>query len=150
MKSEPDVFSLQDLKKRPKQEEPWNGVRNYQARNHMRDLMSLGDRVLFYHSRAETIGVAGLAEISRTAVSDPSALDPKSDYFDAKASPQKNPWVMVFVHFVAEFKRVVSRDELAAAPGLENMLVLKRGIRLSVQPVTMDEYSIVKKLGLSL
>jgi predicted RNA-binding protein with PUA-like domain len=91
MKTEPDVFSIRDLKNRPGKKEHWDGVRNYQARNHMRDGMSVGDEVLFYHSSADAIGVAGVAAIAKAAYADPTALDPKSKYHDPKATPDRNP-----------------------------------------------------------
>jgi predicted RNA-binding protein with PUA-like domain len=145
MKTEPDEFSIRDLKER--KTEAWNGVRNYTARNHMRDLMSVGDEVLFYHSSVVPPGVAGIAVIARAAYPDPTALDPKSDYHDPKATAEKNPWVMVDVKFKREFPRLVTLDELRGTPGLERMLVIKRGMRLSVQPVTPEEFAIVEKLG---
>ncbi len=145
MKTEPDELSISDLKERGT--EPWNGVRNYTARNHMRDLMSVGDEVLFYHSSVVPPGVAGLATIARAAYPDPTALDPKSDYHDPKATPAKNPWVMVDVKFKKAFRRLVPLDELRRTPGLEGMLVIRQGMRLSVQPVTAEEFAIVAKLG---
>jgi predicted RNA-binding protein with PUA-like domain len=147
MKTEPDVFSIRDLKNRPGKKEHWDGVRNYQARNHMRDGMSVGDEVLFYHSSAAAIGVAGVAAVIKAAYPDPSALDPKSKYHDPKATPGKNPWVMVDVKFVREFPRLVTLDEMKTAPGLENMLVTKRGMRLSIQPVRPEEFAIVLKMA---
>jgi len=147
MKSEPDVFSIRHLKERPGQREHWDGVRNYTSRNHMRDGMSVGDPVLFYHSSSETIGVAGVAEIASQARPDPTALDPKSKYYDPKATPDKNPWVMVDVKFKREFKEVVTLDTLRATPGLEDMLVVRRGIRWSIQPVKPEEFAIVLKLA---
>ena len=147
MKSEPDVFSIRHLKERPGRREQWDGVRNYTSRNHMRDGMSIGDGVLFYHSSSETIGVAGVAEIASEARPDPTALDPRSKYFDPKATPDKNPWVMVDVKFKREFKEVVTLDALRATPGLEDMLVVRRGIRWSIQPVKPEEFAIVLKLA---
>jgi predicted RNA-binding protein with PUA-like domain len=148
MKSEPDVFSIRHLKERPGQREHWDGVRNYTARNNLRE-MSVGDGILFYHSSADVIGVAGLAEVVRAAYPDPTALDPASEYHDPKAKPDKNPWVMVDVKFKREFKQVVTLDVLRATPGLENMLVNRPGTRLSVQPVTPEEFAIVTKLAKS-
>ena len=145
MKTEPDEFSIRDLKER--KTEAWNGVRNYTARNHMRDLMSVGDEVLFYHSSVVPPGVAGLATVARAAYPDPTALDPKSDYHDPKATPDKNPWVMVDVGFKREFPRLVTLEEMRKTPGLEGMMVLKKGMMLSVQPVTREEFAIVAKLG---
>jgi predicted RNA-binding protein with PUA-like domain len=147
MKSEPDVFSIRHLKERPGQREHWDGVRNYTSRNHMRDGMSIGDGVLFYHSSSETIGVAGVAEIASEARPDPTALDPKSKYFDPRATPDKNPWVMVEVKFKREFREVVTLDTLRGTPGLEDMLVVRRGIRWSIQPVKPEEFAIVLKLA---
>lgn len=147
MKTEPDVFSIRDLKGRPGKREHWDGVRNYLARNHMRDGMSMGDQVLFYHSSCTPAGVAGVAEIVKAAYPDPSALDPKSKYFDVKAAPDKNPWVMVDVKFVKEFPRLVTLEEMKTAPGLESMMVIKRGMRLSIQPVSPEEFEIVLKLS---
>jgi predicted RNA-binding protein with PUA-like domain len=147
MKTEPETFSIDDLQKRPKQRENWDGVRNYQARNHMRDLMQVGDGVLFYHSSCDPAGVVGEARISRAAISDPTALNTNSPYFDAKATPEKNPWVMVEVEFVKRFKRMATLAEIKSTPGLEDILVAKRGMRLSVQPVTENEFHIVQMLG---
>ena len=145
MKTEPEEFSIRDLKER--QVEGWNGVRNYTARNHMRDLMPVGDEVLFYHSSVTPAGVAGLAAIAKAAYPDSTALDPESDYHDPKATRDKNPWVMVDVKFKQEFPRLVTLDEMRRAPGLEAMMVHKKGMRLSVQPVTPEEFAIVAKLG---
>lgn len=147
MKTEPDVFSIRDLKSRPGKKEHWDGVRNYQARNHMRDGMAVGDQVLFYHSSCDPAGVAGVADIVKAAYPDPSALDPASKYFDPKAAPDKNPWVMVDVKFVKELPRLVTLEEMKSAPGLESMMVIKRGMRLSIQPVSSEEFAIVLKLA---
>jgi predicted RNA-binding protein with PUA-like domain len=147
MKTEPETFSMADLQKRPKRRENWDGVRNYQARNHMRDLMQVGDGVLFYHSSCDPAGVVGEARISRSAIPDPSACNSKSPYFDSKATPDKNPWVMVEVEFVRLFPSMVTLSALKTTPGLEDMLVIKKGMRLSVQPVTENEFQIVLTLG---
>ncbi|HET7460171.1 MAG TPA: EVE domain-containing protein [Longimicrobium sp.] len=144
MKSEPEVFSIDDLARDG--ETSWEGVRNYQARNFMRDTMQVGDPVLFYHSNADPTGVAGLARVSRTGYPDPSAREPESDYFDPKASDDDPRWYMVDIAFVERFPRVVTLDELRATPGLEKMLVINKS-RLSVQPVTEREYEIVVELG---
>lgn len=149
MKTEPDAFSIRHLKDRPGSVEHWDGVRNYQARNHMRDGMSVGDEVLFYHSSVAPPGVAGLATIAAAAYPDPSALDPRSKYHDPKATPEKNPWVMVDVAFKKEFPRLVTLDEMRSAPGLEKMLVIRKGMRLSIQPVTKEEFAIVVKMAKS-
>jgi len=148
MKSEPDVFSFSDLLKAPKKTTHWEGVRNYQARNFMRDLFQAGDGVLFYHSNAEPPGVAGVAEVVRAGYPDPDAFNPKSPYYDEAAHAKKvNPWIMVDVKAVKAFKTFVTREMLSAEPKLKEMMVLKKGSRLSVQPVTEAEFLAVTKLG---
>ncbi len=143
MKSEPDEFSIHHLEKRPRQTEPWTGVRNYQARNHILS-MRPGDRVLFHHSSVIPAGIAGLAEIASEPFPDPTALDPKSHYFDARSAAKgTNPWRAVNVRFVGAFARLLTMDEMRNTPGLESMLVLRRGMRLSVQPVTASEFRII-------
>lgn len=144
MKSEPDVFGIDDLAR--KKREHWDGVRNYQARNFMRE-MKVGDRVLFYHSNAKPPGVAGLAEVCKEAYPDHSAWDPRSKYHDPKSPEDAPRWYMVDVKYVETFPDVIALDTLKVTPGLEEMLVLRRGQRLSVQPVTSDEFEIVTRLG---
>ena len=146
MKSEPAMFSIEDLQQQGKTS--WEGVRNYQARNFLRDDLKVGDGVLFYHSSCAPPGVAGLARVSRAGFPDPTAFDPKSLYFDAKSRLSTPVWITVEVEFVARFARLVTLDELRGIGDLSGMLVLKRGVRLSVQPVTQREYTIIKKLGL--
>ena len=150
MKSEPEVFSFAALLKAPKQTTFWEGVRNYQARNFMRDEVKVGDGVLFYHSNSgDETGVAGIAEVVKEGYADASAFDPKSEYYDVIAKKKGvNPWVMVDVKAVKAFKAVVTRDELAAEPKLNEMMVLKKGSRLSIQPVTAEEFAAVEKLGI--
>ena len=144
VKSEPGSYSIDDLERDGKS--TWEGVRNYQARNFMRDEMQVGDGVLFYHSSADPPGVAGLARVSRTGLPDPTALDPESDYYDPKASAEEPRWVMMEIEFVARFPALVPLDTLRATPGLEKMLVINKS-RLSVQPVTEDEFRIVSRLA---
>jgi predicted RNA-binding protein with PUA-like domain len=146
MKTEPDTFSIQDLQSRPGQREHWEGVRNYQARNYMRDQMAVGDDVLFYHSSCSPAGIVGLATIVTAAYPDSTALDPASKYFDSKATQLKNPWVMVDVQFKRKFSTMLTLEALRGIPGLEGMLVLKRGMRLSIQPVTPEEFGILLKV----
>lgn len=145
MKSEPDVFSIDDLK--VKKTTLWDGVRNYQARNFMMKQMQVGDVVLFYHSNAEPPGIAGLAKVHKTALPDPSAFDKKSEYYDATSSPQNPRWFCVEVQFLKKFKTLISLAQLRETKGLENMLVLKKGQRLSIQPVTKKEYDVITKLA---
>lgn len=143
MKSEPNKFSIDQLAK--EQTAPWDGVRNYAARNHMR-AMALGDRVLFYHSNTKEPGVAGLAEVARLAYDDYTALDKASEYYDPKATTEKNPWQMVDVKFVAKWKRVVTLHEMKACEELRKMALFTQ-TRLSVQPVTAKEYDFILTLG---
>ena len=145
MKSEPETYPLSSLKK--DKTTWWTGVRNYQARNFMMNDMKVGDEVLFYHSNAEPAGVAGLARISKTAEPDITQFDKKSDGFDPKASKEKPIWFCTQVEFVQEFKNFVSLDTLRATKELADMQVLKKGQRLSIQPVTAAEFARVKKLG---
>lgn len=148
MKSEPDVFSFSDLIKAPKKTTHWEGVRNYQARNLMRDEFRLGDLVLFYHSNAEPTGIFGVCEVVREAYPDKFAWDPKSKYFDPDSEKKGvNPWVMVDVKAKLRFDKPVLRDDLKNHPPLKNMMVLKKGSRLSVQPVTLAEFEFICKLG---
>ena len=143
MKSEPDDFSIQDLAKRPGQIEPWTGVRNYQARNYMRDEMQIGDPVLVYHSSVTPPGVAGLAEVASEAFPDPTAFDSKSKYFDPKAATHGNTWRCVNVKHVETFPRLVTLEEIRNIPGLAAMVLLKPGSRLSIQPVTAKEFKLI-------
>ena len=145
MKTEPGTYSIADLERDGVT--GWEGVRNYQARNFMRDTMQPGDGVLFYHSNADPPGVAGVARIARAGYPDPTALDPNSKYFDPKASKDDPRWYRVDVEFVARFPEVVPLAALRSTPGLENMLVINRS-RLSVQPVTPEEWEIVRSLGM--
>lgn len=143
MKSEPGTYSLDDLEKDGRTH--WDGVRNYQARNLMRE-MSEGDRVLFYHSNAKPPGVAGLARVEREAYPDHTAREKGSRYFDPKASDDDPRWYMVDIGFEARLPRFVPLEELKSALGLEDMVVTKRS-RLSVQPVRPEEFDIVCRLG---
>lgn len=145
LKSEPTSYSIDNLQK--DKTTFWNGVRNYQARNFLRDSIQVGDGVLFYHSNAEPPGVVGIAKVVKAGYPDPTALDPQSKYFDPKASADNPIWFMVDIDFVAKFKHFVDLELLRHAPGLEKMMVLKRGSRLSVQPVSPKEFEIVQTLG---
>ena len=143
MKSEPDTFGIDDLAARPKATEHWDGVRNYQARNMMRDEVKEGDLVLIYHSSCKKVGVAGIAKVTKEAYSDHFAFDPESDYFDPKSSPDKPRWVMVDVEFVRKTKRLIPLSVMKAMPELENMPLVKRGNRLSIMPVTEQEWQAI-------
>jgi predicted RNA-binding protein with PUA-like domain len=144
MKSEPDQFGIADLER--VRVEPWTGVRSYFARAHMR-AMAVGDAVLFHHSNAKPPGVAGLARVVRTGVIDETQFDPDSKYFDPKATRDAPIWDCVAVEYGETFPHLVSMDRIRAEPALADMMVLRRGMRLSVQPVTEAEYAAVAALG---
>ncbi len=146
MKSEPSDVSIDDVLAMPRKTVPWYGVRNYQARNMMRDDMQVGDLVLFYHSSCPEPGVAGFAKVASTAYPDDTQFDPKSKYFDAKATREEPRWLMVDVQ-VTKKTRLVALAELRAEPGLAAMRTLQRGNRLSITPVTPAEYALVVKLA---
>lgn len=140
MKSEPDTFSLEDLRSRPNSTEHWDGVRNYQARNMMRDQMKCGDKIFFYHSSCPVPGIAGIAKVVKEAYPDSSAQNPESRYYDPKASADNPRWFMVDVKFERKFKRLLPLAELKAAPALGTMALLKKGNRLSIMAVSKDEW----------
>jgi predicted RNA-binding protein with PUA-like domain len=145
MKSEPAEASIDDLAQAPGQTLPWTGVRNYQARNFMRDGMAPGDGVLFYHSSCAVPGVAGLARIAGRAVPDTTQFDPASPYFDPKSAPEAPRWLQIDVTLVRK-SRLLTLRELRATPGLAGMQILRRGNRLSITPVTEDEWMLVEQL----
>lgn len=143
MKSEPSEFSIDDLAREPKKSTSWIGVRNYQARNFMRDQMQLGDLVLFYHSTCEVPGIAGIAEVSKLAYPDETQFDRKSDYFDPKATRDNPRWVHVDVKLVKK-TRLVPLAELRGYPKLAKMQLLQRGNRLSITPVDPAEWKFIE------
>jgi predicted RNA-binding protein with PUA-like domain len=144
MKSEPDTFSIDNLKQ--KKREAWDGVRNYQARNFMRDGMRVGDGVFFYHSNCAEPGIAGVAEVASDAYPDPSQFDPKSKYFDAASSRDNPRWMLVDVKFVRKLKRVITLDELKNHAKLAEMTLLRKGNRLSVMPVDAKDWRYILEL----
>ncbi|OYT70712.1 MAG: EVE domain-containing protein [Chloracidobacterium sp. CP2_5A] len=146
LKSEPSVFSIDDLRAAPSQTTSWEGVRNYQARNFLRDAMRVGDLAFFYHSNAAPPGIAGVVEVTRAGYPDHTAFDPASRYYDPRSDPAQPTWFMVDVKLVRAFPRILPLEELKRTPGLENMLVTRRGARLSVQPVTEAEWRAVLSL----
>jgi len=146
MKSEPDEFSIDDLAAAPGRTTPWFGVRNYQARNFMRDQMQVGDQVLFYHSSCPEPGIAGICTVSAPAYPDATQLDPKNPHYDARSKPDAPQWVNVDVKFVRK-TRLVSLAELRAHPELAKMRILQRGNRLSITPVDPEEWAFIVKLA---
>lgn len=147
MKSEPDVFSFEDLMRAPSQTTLWEGVRNYQARNFMVNEMAVGDKVLFYHSNADPSGIAGIAEVVGPAQVDITALDPESEYFDPKSTTANPRWFAVSVGRPAKFSRFLSLQDLKIISGLQDMLVVRKGQRLSILPVSPQEFRIIVTLG---
>ena len=143
MKTEPTTFSVEDLERAKRQTTGWDGVRNYQARNHMRDGMKLGDRILFYHSSTDPTAIVGTATIAREAYPDDSAWNKKSGYFDKRSTPENPVWVRVDVKFESEFAVPLTLAELRTLPELKDMVLLRKGMRLSVQPVTPTEFNAI-------
>lgn len=146
MKSEPGEFSIDDLRSRPGKREPWDGVRNYEARNMMRDEMKVGDLAIFYHSSCDVPGVAGIMKVVRAAYPDQTAFDRDNKHYDPRSDPEKPRWYHVDVKFVRKLKRVIPLAELKAHPELAGMPLLRRGNRLSIMPVTQKEWDFI--LGL--
>lgn len=143
MKSEPDAFGIDDLKARPRKTEHWDGVRNYQARNMMRDDMKKGDQVFFYHSNCKEPGIVGIAKIAKEAYPDFTAFDPKQKYYDAKSNPANPRWYMVDVQFVRKFKRTISLQEIKDTKALSDMQLVRKGNRLSIMPVTEKQWKTI-------
>ena len=146
MKSEPGEYSLEDLQDAPDQTDHWDGVRNYQARNFMRDEMQKGDRVLFYHSGKKP-EVAGTARIVKAGYPDHTARDPQSDHYDPKSTPDKPIWYMVDIQFESAFANPIPLKALREIPALKDMILLRKGNRLSVMPVTQKEFETIVKMG---
>ena len=146
-KSEPEVFSIDDLARSPNQTTYWDGVRNYQARNLLRDSIQIGDGVLLYHSGCDPLAVVGTAEVVRAGYPDHTAWDSKSAHYDPASTPEEPRWYMVDVRCRTKFAEPVARERLLQTAGLEKMVLLQRGSRLSVQPVTAAEWKIVLRLA---
>jgi predicted RNA-binding protein with PUA-like domain len=147
MKSEPETFGIDDLQKRPGKTEPWDGVRNYQARNMMRDEMSVGDMAFFYHSNCEVPGIVGTMTIVKAGYPDATMYNPDSKYYDPKATPDNPRWFRVDVKFRKKFKNPVSLHELKQHKELSNMPVLMKGSRLSITPVTEAQWNFIVGLA---
>ncbi len=145
MKSEPSEFSIDDLYRRPKRSEHWDGVRNYQARNFMRD-MKKGDQVLFYHSNCDTPGVVGIARVVREGYPDHTAFDPDDPHYDPKSDPENPRWMMVDVQYVRKLRRTITLQELKENPRLAAMALVRKGNRLSVMPVSEAEWQAVLEM----
>jgi len=146
MKSEPDVFGIDDLYRQKRKTDHWDGIRNYQARNFMRDGMKKGDLAFFYHSSCEQPGIVGIMEIIKQAYPDHTQFDPEEKYFDPKSTPDNPRWLMVDVKFKEKFGQVITLKELKANPRLEGMRLLQKGNRLSIMPVTKTEWNIINRM----
>lgn len=146
MKSEPETFGIDDLSARPQQTEHWDGVRNYQARNMMRDEMKIGDQTLFYHSNCDEPGIVGIAEVVRESYPDFTAFDPDDKHFDPKSNPDKPTWFMVDVKFVRKLSRTISLRELKTKSELGELALLRRGNRLSIMPVSAEQWAFILAL----
>jgi predicted RNA-binding protein with PUA-like domain len=144
MKSEPDVFGIDHLK--AVKVEPWDGVRNYQARNMMRDQMKKGDLVFFYHSNTDVPGVVGIMEVVKEGYPDHTAFDPEAKYYDPKSDPDNPRWYMVDVKFKRKLKRTISLSELKELEELEDMPLVRKGNRLSIMPVTREQWDFILSL----
>jgi predicted RNA-binding protein with PUA-like domain len=146
MKSEPDAFGIDDLAKCPGKKDHWDGIRNYQVRNMMRDEMKKGDEAFFYHSNCKEPGIVGIMKVVKEAYPDFTAFDPNSKYYDPKSDPANPRWLMVDMKLVRKFKRTISLQELKNYKTLEDMLILRRGNRLSVTPVSKKQWDYILKL----
>jgi len=143
MKSEPDVFGIEHLKKLPKKTDHWDGVRNYQARNMMRDDMKVGDQVFFYHSNCKPPSIVGIMEVTKEGYVDHTAFDPDEKYYDPKSNPDKPRWFMVDVTHVRDLKREIPLDELKNYPELSDMRLVQKGNRLSIMPIEKNEWDFI-------
>jgi predicted RNA-binding protein with PUA-like domain len=146
MKSEPSVFGIEDLQNKPNQTYCWDGVRNYQARNMMRDEMKIGDLAFFYHSNCAEPGIVGIMEVVKESYADFLAFDPNSHYFDPKSSPENPRWFMVDVKFIRKLSRTVTLKELKLLPELADLALVRRGNRLSIMPVSAQQWEFVLRL----
>jgi predicted RNA-binding protein with PUA-like domain len=147
VKSEPEVFSIDDLAKSKNKTTYWDGVRNYQARNYMRDEMKIGDQVIFYHSNSEPPGAVGICEVVKEGYPDFTAFDPEDPHYDPKSKKDNPAWMMVDVKLVKKFSSFVSIDDMRSNSKLQKMQLLQRGNRLSVMPVTKEEFGEIVKMG---
>lgn len=145
-KSEPDVFGIDDLAAQPGQTDHWDGVRNYQARNFMRDRMAVGDQGFFYHSNTKVPGIVGLVEVVREGYPDHTAFDPEDPHYDPGSDPENPRWFMVDVRFLRRLRRTITLDELKQHPELDGLALVRKGNRLSVMPVEPEHWQFI--LGL--
>jgi predicted RNA-binding protein with PUA-like domain len=147
MKSEESCYSIKDLEKAPNKTTFWDGVRNYQARNMLRDDIKKGDLVFFYHSNSEPTAIAGIAEVVKDGYPDHTAFDPDEQHYDPKSNKKEPTWYMVDIRHVKTFKHALTLEKLKTVPGLDDMVLLQKGSRLSVQPVTAKQWEVITKLA---
>lgn len=148
-KSEPETFSIDDLMRRPSQTEPWDGVRNYQARNFLRDNIKIGDEILFYHSNCAQPGIVGIAQVVKAGYPDTTSFDSTSPYYDPKSNLANPRWFRVDVQFVKKFNKTIRLQEIKQHPALQSMVIAKKGNRLSITPVTKNEWEAILNLALA-
>lgn len=147
IKSEPGTYSIDDLASEPKQTTYWEGVRNFQARNMMRDRMRQGEKAIFYHSSCKPPGAVGIVEIVKEAYPDDDAFDPQSEYYDPKSTPDNPRWYRIDIKLVNKFPRMVTLDELKARDELADMALVKKGNRLSIMPVTAEQWEVIMAMA---
>jgi predicted RNA-binding protein with PUA-like domain len=147
MKSEPETYSIDDLSSQPRKTDYWDGIRNYQARNFMRDEFKKNDIAFFYHSNCKVPGIVGIMKVVKTAYPDDTALNPSSSYFDPKSTPENPRWYRVDVKFVTKFPEIISLQSLKNNPKLSKMRVIQKGCRLSITPVTYLEYKEINRMA---
>ncbi len=147
MKSEPDTFSIDDLKNKPNSTEHWDGVRNYQARNMMRDKMKKGDLVFFYHSNCKPPGIVGIMQVAKESYPDFTAHNPNSDYYDPKSTKDNPRWHMVDVKFKKKFKKIIPLEILKSQIGLDNLVLIRKGNRLSIMPISKQEWEVILNMA---
>lgn len=145
-KAEPDIYGIEDLATEKHQTGRWDGIRNYQARNFLRDSVALNDELFVYHSQCKQIGIVGRARVTKTAYADPTQFNPESDYFDPKATGDMPRWFSVDIQLQEKFKRIIPLSEIKQHPGLQQMVLVKQG-RLSIQPVTEQEWKLILRLA---
>lgn len=148
-KTEPNAFSIDDLANKPNQTEHWDGIRNYQARNYLRDQVKVGDQVFIYHSSCKDVGIVGIAEVVKEAYPDHTQFDPESNYYDPKSSQDKPRWVMVDIQFKKKFTTILALKTIKSIPEIQQLGLIKKGHRLSIMPVEATEFASLKRHALA-
>ncbi len=146
IKTEPDVFSIKDLQSRPNQTSTWEGVRNYQARNYIKNEIKIGDICFFYHSSCPIPGIVGEVQVSKESYVDPTAFEKKSEYFDPKSTKENPRWFMFDVTFIEEYPQMITLNDLKNIPEISHIKILQKGNRLSITPISLMDYKLIKKM----